>query len=98
MSPPPQWGNPDIVRERLGDKVKDLRFGRAAMVVPALSPQHQRATAERIGPMRKLVEMLSASDPVTLDAWRREYEALMAEYIEDNTIRQDYLMTRATKI
>ena len=98
VSPPPQWGDPNIVRERLGDNVKDVRFDRATMMAPALSPQHQRATAERIGPMRKLVEMLSASDPGALDAWRREYEALMAEYMEDNTIRQDYLMTRATKI
>jgi SAM-dependent methyltransferase len=98
VSPPPQWGDTNIVRERLGDKVKDLRFDRATMTVPALSPQHQRATAERIGPMRKLVEMLAAADPARLDAFRREYEAVVSEYIQDNVIQQHYLMTRATKI
>jgi SAM-dependent methyltransferase len=98
VSPPPQWGDPNIVRERLGDKVKDLRFERAVMMVPVLSPQHQRATAERIGPMRKLIEMLSAGDPARLEAFRREYEALVSDYIQDNVIQQHYLMTRATKI
>jgi SAM-dependent methyltransferase len=98
ISPPPQWGDPNVVRERLGDKVKDVRFDRATMIAPALSPQHQRTIAERIGPMRKFVETLSASDPASLEAWRREYETLMADHIHDNTIQQHYLMTRATKI
>ncbi len=98
VSPPPQWGDPNVIRDRLGDKVKDLRFDRATMTVPVLSPQHQRATAERIGPMRKLVEMLSATDAAKLEAFRREYEAVVSDYIQDNVIQQHYLMTRATKI
>jgi SAM-dependent methyltransferase len=98
VSPPPQWGDPTIVRDRLGDKVKDLRFDRATMIVPVLSPQHQRATTERIGPMRKLTEMLSATDASKLDAFRREYEAVVSDYIQDNVIQQHYLMTRATKV
>jgi hypothetical protein len=32
-----------------------------------------------------------------LAAFRAEYEALIAEYFEENTVRQDYLLTRATK-
>ncbi len=67
------------------------------MIVPVLSQQHQRATAERFGPMRKLVEMLSATDTPKLDAFRREYEAVVSDYIQDNVIQQHYLMTRATK-
>ena len=98
VSPPPQWGDPNMIRDRLGDKVKDLRFDRATMTVPVLSPQHQRATAERIGPMGKLVEMLSATDPAKLEAFRREYEAVVSDYIQDNVIQQHYLMTRATKV
>ena len=50
VSPPPQWGDAEIIRERLGDRVKDLRFERATMTVPVLSPQHQRASAERAVP------------------------------------------------
>lgn len=48
--------------------------------------------------MIKLVESLSASDPAKLAAYRREYESLAAEYLKENIIRQDYLLTRATKI
>jgi SAM-dependent methyltransferase len=98
ISPPPLWGDPHVVRDRLGDKVTDVRFERATMTVPVLSPQHQRTTAERIGPMRKLIEMLEATDPAKLDAFRREYEAVIDEYLQDNVIGQHYLMTRATKI
>ena len=98
ISPPPQWGDPNIVRDRLGDKVTDVRFERATMTVPVLSPQHQRTTAERIGPMRKLIEALAAADPAQLDAFRREYDATIDEYLHDNVIHQHYLMTRAAKI
>jgi SAM-dependent methyltransferase len=98
VSPPPQWGDPDIIRARLGDRVTHLLFDRATMMVPALSPQHQRATAERIGPLRKLAEMLAATDPAKLEAFRREYEAIVGDYFDDNVVRQHYVMTRATKV
>jgi len=96
--PPHFWGDPNLVRERLGDAVKDLRFDRATMRVPALSPQHNRAAAEKnAGPIRKLVELLTASDPARLETYRREFEATVADYYEDNVVRQDYLISRATK-
>ena len=99
VSPPPQWGDVAIVRERLGDAVKDILFDRACMLFPALSVHNYRDHLERTaGPMLKLVEMLSASDPERLAQFRREYEALVAPYFDDNLVRQDYLLTRATKI
>jgi SAM-dependent methyltransferase len=99
VAPPPLWGDPNVVRERLGSRVRDIVFDRARMAVPALSPQHQRTVIERTaGPMIKLVEALSASDPERLAAFRCEYEALVAEYLADNVLHQDYLMTRATKV
>lgn len=99
VTPPPLWGDPNVVRERLGTRVRDLRFDRATMVVPALSPQHQRETFERNGgPVIKLVEMLSATDPAKLEEYRQACEALVAEYLEDNVLRQGYLMTKATKV
>lgn len=99
VSPPTQWGDPNIVRERLGAAVKDIEFHRATMLVPALSPQHFRSVAERsAGPIAKVVDSLAANDPTKLAAMRREYDALASEYFEENLIRQDYLITRAKKI
>ena len=98
VSPPPQWGVQDIVRERLGNAVRDIAFEYGMMRVPALSLPHFRAHTERTaGPLVRLVETLSASDPAKLAVFRREYDALAAEYFDENTIKQEYLMTRATK-
>src|ERR1041385_3825026 len=99
VSPAPQWGDVAIVRERLGSAVKDISFDRACMLFPALSVQNYRDHLEHTaGPMLKLVEMLSGSDPDQLTQFRREYEELVARYFEDNIVRQDYLLTRATKV
>ena len=96
---PALWGDPNIVTERLGSRVKDIFFGRAGMDVPVLSPQHHRANMERtVGPLLKLVEMLSASDPVRLVRFRSEFEAITAEYVDENVLRQDYLLTRGVKL
>ena len=73
-------------------------FDRDTMLPPALSPQHSRVLTERTaGPIVKLVESLTVADPAKLTAFRREYDAITAEYFEENAIRQGYLMTRATK-
>jgi ubiquinone/menaquinone biosynthesis C-methylase UbiE len=99
VAPPAQWGDPTIVRQRLGDAVKDLVFDRAVMQVFALSPAHHRAVMEHsAGPVVRLVEELSSTAPEKLAEFRRRYEALTAEYFEENIIRQDYLITRATKV
>jgi len=98
VSPAPLWGDVTIVRERLGSAVKDIVFDRACMLVPALSvPNYRDHIEHTAGPMLKLVESLSASDPARLAQFRREYDALVAPYFENNIIRQDYLMTRAVK-
>ena len=105
LPPPPDvpspilWGDPNVIRTRLGSKVKDIAFHSARMDVPVLSVQLHRTNIERtVGSLVKLVEVLSASDPAKLEQLRREGEALAAEYLEDNLLRQDYLMTRATKL
>src|SRR5580700_12302521 len=75
VAPPPQWGDPRIVSERLGNAVKDIVFERARMLVPVLSPQHFRATMERTaGPVIKMVESLSSADPAKLAAFRAEFD------------------------
>jgi ubiquinone/menaquinone biosynthesis C-methylase UbiE len=99
VAPPPQWGDTTIVRERLGDAVKDLHFARGEMMVQILSPQHHRLLMEKnIGPLTKLVQVLEGEDPSKLAALRQELEALATLYFEDNHLRQDFLLTRATKL
>jgi len=99
VAPPMLWGDPQVVRERLGSAVSDLVFDRATMRVSALSPEHVRSMIERTaGPILKLVETLGASDPEKLATFRREYDALVDDYLEDNVVRQGYLLTRATKL
>jgi SAM-dependent methyltransferase len=98
VSPPPQWGSPQIVTERLGSAVKNIVFDRGTMMVSALSVQHFRTAFERsAGPVIKLIESL-AGDPAKLASFRKDCDALAGEYFADNIVRQDYLLTRATKI
>ena len=99
VSPPPQWGDPAVVRDRLGSAVRDIVFARATMQVPALSVAHLREMNERTaGPVLKLVESLSATDPSRLEEFRREYDAIIVQYFDDNIVRQGYLMTRASRV
>ncbi len=94
-APPPLWGNPAIIAERLGNKFGTPFFERGVMKFSALSIPHFRLFMERsVGPMQKLVESLSA-DPQKLELFRAEFEALAAPYHFDNVMHQDYLLTRA---
>jgi len=98
VSPPVQWGDPNVVRERLGAGAKSITFDRACVRSPVLSPTYMRAMMEvNVGPLAKLVAALTASDPAKLATFRAELDALVAEYFEDNVLRQDFLMTRAIK-
>ena len=73
-APPPQWGNPSIVAERLGDRFDAPFFERGVMKFSALSIPHFRLFMERsVGPMQKLVESLAA-DPQKLERFRDEFE------------------------
>jgi SAM-dependent methyltransferase len=97
VAPPPQWGDPNVVRERFGAAVRDLFFQRGVMTIPALSVAHYRAQMETTaGPMVKLVHDLQ-NEPGTLAAFRGELEALIAQYRSDNVVRQEYLLSRAIK-
>jgi SAM-dependent methyltransferase len=97
VAPPPAWGEPGVIRERLGGAVSNLHFDRGTMLFPALSPAHYRHTVEAtVGPVVKLVSMLE-SEPERLKQFRSELETLCAAYTEDNIVRQHYLMTRAIK-
>jgi SAM-dependent methyltransferase len=97
VSPPPQWGDPNVVRQRLGDTVTDIFFDRGVMTFPTLSAQHYRkGIEETVGPVAKLVESLQG-EPSKLAAFRSEFDGFVGRYFEANALRQHFLMTRATK-
>jgi SAM-dependent methyltransferase len=99
VAPPLLWGDPKVIEQRLGAAVESLTFRRVTMQVPALSLAHFRGNVERAaGPVIKLIEMLSATDPDRLASFRREFDAIVAPYFADNIVRQDYLMTSAKKV
>jgi len=77
--------------------VRDVTFDRGTQVTPVLSPQHYRHLLEQTGgPMVRLMKTLK-EDPARLAQFRREYDELVGQYFEGNLVRQDFLMTRATK-
>jgi len=95
---PVLWGDPAVVRERLGAAVRDLVFDRDHLVGYALSPQHHRLVSERTaGPTMRLVQSLEV-DPGRLAEFRREFDAIVADYFEMNRVRQSYLVSRAIKV
>ena len=99
VPPAGQWGDPIVVRERLGAAVKDITFGRDVMLLQMLSPQHYRIFMETsFGPLKRLLAGLDKSEPAKGAALRRDLEQLAAEYFQDNVLRQDFLLTRAVKV
>jgi SAM-dependent methyltransferase len=96
-APAPQWGDPAVVRQRLGDRVTDLSFARGEVVFPALSPEHVRRVMETtIGPLAHLLDQLRSS-PEKLETLRSEILELGREYWKENRMRQAFLMSRAIK-
>jgi SAM-dependent methyltransferase len=97
-APPALWGNPDIVRERLGTLATDVAFERSELVMAALSLHHFRAAQEKtIGPLTKIVASLE-NEPAKLAQLRADFEAMARDIYNDNAIRMPFLMTRATKV
>lgn len=97
-APPAQWGDPAVVEQRLRGSTKDIFFERGVMNYPALSPQHYRDNLERTS--GQVIQLLNANraQPEKLAAFRREVEELVTPYLRDNVVRQEYLLTRATKL
>ena len=96
-APPPQWGDPNVVRERLGDAVSDLRFDRATAVSPTLSPEHALAFVEgTFGPLAKLIQGLQPH-PERVTQLRSAILGLLEEVFAGNALHQHFLMSRATK-
>lgn len=97
VSSPERWGDITFIRDCLGDGVTEITFDRDRMLFPTVSPQmHRRRLETTVGPIKRVADLLQG-DRERLAAFRREYDALVAEYHENNAVRQDFLMTRAIK-
>ena len=96
-APPVQWGDPNVVRARLGESVRDLRFERGVAVAPTLSPLHTLASLEStFGPLTKVLAALQAQ-PERAAIVRAEVLDLVTQVFAGNAMRQQFLMTRAVK-
>lgn len=96
-SPPPLWGEPTVVRERLGDKVTHLQFDRGSLFSPALSMQHIFTNfSKTAGPVVKLLEALK-SEPQRLKEFREKFDEITKQFTRGNTVEQQFLLTRAVK-
>jgi len=94
---PALWGDPNIIRERLGDRVRDLLFDRGEMIVQTLSVPHARLFYEAtIGPLTILVGALR-DEPDRLAQLRAEFEASLQEVFDENALHLHFIMARATK-
>ena len=91
---------PNIVRERLGAAVTDLKFDRETLVGAALSVAHFRNAQENtIGPLTKLVASLAGrSGRLARIARRFRHDRRATLIRNDNTVRMPFLMARATKV
>lgn len=97
--PPRLWGNPEIVCERLGDRVKDLIFDRKLARTPSLSAQHTCYFFEsNSGPIIRMMEALAQNNPNKIAEFHLEFTALIESYRKANALQQHFLMTRATKL
>lgn len=97
VSPPPLWGDVPTVRARLASAYTEVFFDRAEMIVPMLSAGHYRRSVETtVGPVIELLRV-HANDPAKIASFHAELEAIVLPWIEGNTLRQLFLMTRATK-
>jgi len=97
QSPPVRWGEFATIRERLGDAVRDLLTERGTMTIPTLSPAHYMAWhGARSGQFLRTMGVLQ-KEPARRDEYMREYSALIREYLDDNLLKQEYVLTRAIK-
>lgn len=103
VPPPPgvppvaAWGDPNVVRQRLGGGVRDLLFERGLMPWHALSPEHFVAMMEaKNGPWLRTAASMR-DEPERLERFRREAVELARPYHVDNGMRLEYLLSRAVK-
>lgn len=98
VTPPTAWGDAGFIRERLGAHVRDLHFEHAVMPWSALSVAHYRAFHQtHTGAFVRMVQNLSKT-PERLAEYNAAFDAIAAPYFDQNAVRHEYLVSRATKL
>ena len=89
-SPPFAWGDPDVVRERLGDGVDDLAFETGTVRQQTMSPDHLWEAVKRDSGM--FIVALEAMDEADRSAVRRDVVDVIDRYFDDdeNVVRLEY--------
>ena len=97
--PPPspmQWGNPEVVKKRLGSDVINIHFERGVIKKPVLSPNHYWETSSTKG--GALIHAIQTiKDPQKIESLRNDILQAIVPYLCENILRLDYLITVATK-
>ncbi len=98
MAPPPQWGVPELVKERLGSGVKDITFERGTVTWPMLSSGHLwELFRTTYGPFVVALGKLK-DQPEKQQELATKVQAVFESFFAENVVTFDYLVTRATKI
>lgn len=94
--PPSLWGDPNVVRERLGDGVDDIAFEAGTVLTPVQSPAHywERAITES----GLFIVALDAVDDTDLPPLREETIETIEQYFDDsrNAVPMAYQLATAT--
>lgn len=94
--PPFMWGDSDVVRDRLGDRVDSLAFETDTVLYPALSPeQFWREMAAHSGVFAEFLDAVPDDDRAEL---REEMVETIRPYFDGrrNAVELEYLLTAAT--
>lgn len=91
--PPFMWGDPDVVSERLGEQVSDLRFETGEIKQPALSPAH---VWDRVRAQSGLfIVALENVDEDDRPALRKDMIEAIEDYFDDshNALTMEYRLS-----
>jgi hypothetical protein len=91
-----QWGNPEVVKKRLGSDVINIHFESGVIKKPVLSPNHYWETSSAKG--GALVQAIrTIKDPQKIQSLRNDILEAIVPYLYENILRPDYLIMVATK-
>jgi SAM-dependent methyltransferase len=90
------WGDPDIIKERLGTDIRELHFERGFVNIPIMSLNHYwQFMSSKFGPLIDAVQKVR--DDRKIDSLKNDYIRTLSHYYTDNILRLDYLVTVAVK-